>query len=55
MRDFETVAFDEIREDFLAATPAFGEEEPDFDRCIWNGQRMVTEEEYEAELLEMAV
>ena len=55
LHDFEAMPFEDLADDFFHAAPLNPWTEPDFSRCIWNGYRMVTEEEYEAELLAEAV
>lgn len=48
----EDPGFDVITEDEFLSSPEnyVQEDEVDFARCVWDGYKMVTEEEYEAEL-----
>ena len=55
LRDFEVMSAAHLKDDFLSVGAFNPWVEPDFERCIWNGNRMVTEAEYDAELLAEAV
>ena len=55
LHDFEAMSAVHLQDEFLSAGVFNPWAEPDFSRCIWNGYRMVTEAEYDAELLAEAV